>query len=261
MRIVILEDELPTARDIERIIREIAPDWQLVTTLHSCAAAKEFFETRPKVDLVFSDIDLGDGLSLQLFEALSLPIPIVFITAYNQYALEAFRAFGIDYLLKPVDRAVVARTIEKIRTLGLSAAPGEQAKLLAYLQQAIQPKDPSIIVHIRDRIVPVRGSDIALFAVEHEQVFAYTFSQQKYAASMSMEWLQQQFAPVFFRANRQHLINRKAVLEAVPHFHRKLMVRLTIPFSEPILVSHRDHYSSLHQRDFARWKWENVLPR
>jgi DNA-binding LytR/AlgR family response regulator len=246
MRIVILEDELPTARDIERILREIAPDWQLVAMLHSYAAAKTFFERKPNVDLIFSDIDLGDGLSLHLFEQLSLDTPIVFITAFNQYALEAFRSFGIDYLLKPVDRDVVARTVDKIRSLGLSSVQGEQAKLLEYLQRAMQPKDPSIIVHIRDRILPVKGSDIALFAVEHEQVFAYTFAQQKYAASMSMELLEQQFSPVFFRANRQQLINRKAVVEAVPHFNRKLLVRLTIPYQEPILISKEKSPVFLH---------------
>ena len=239
MKIVIIEDERLTAKDLAKTIKGIDSDIEIITLLHSVEEAIDFFMTKPELDLIFSDIELGDGLSFEIFEKVNNRTPIIFCTAFNEYALQAFRTVGIDYLLKPFSKSTVEKTLEKYYSLKEKLAPREveMPNLMTLLKNQLFPiKMPSVIMQHGDKIIPLEGNKIALFYIEENTVFAYTFEQNKYLLSQKLDILEQTFYPTFFRANRQFLINRKAIKDASHYFNRKIVINLSLPFHEQIIV-------------------------
>jgi DNA-binding LytR/AlgR family response regulator len=239
MKIVIIEDEKLTARDLAKTINVVEPDFEIAALLHSVEDAIDFFKTKPEIDLIFSDIELGDGLSFEIFEKQRITTPIIFCTAYNQYALEAFKTVGIDYLLKPFSKHSVGKAIEKFYLLKGKALPQESdyTNLMNLIKKQLNPnQNPSVIIQQADKIIPLDAGKIALFYIADDGVFAYTFDKTKHLLSHKLDVLEQQFSPSFFRANRQFLVNRKAVKDASHYFNRKIVVNLHIPFHEQIVV-------------------------
>lgn len=238
MKIIIIEDEKLTAKDLAKTIEDIAPEIEIVSILQSVENAIAFLKTNPQLDLIFSDIELGDGTSFEIFEKLQLKIPIIFCTAYNQYALDAFKTYGIDYVLKPFSRQSIENALLKFQTIKekLSSKEENYNDLMQVLKQKLNPKSQSVIVHQGDKIIPLNTKDIALFYISNESVFAYTFQGKKYVVSQNMESLEHSFTPDFFRANRQFLVNRTAIKDASLFFNRKIVINLSIPFEEQIAV-------------------------
>jgi len=239
MKIVIIEDEKLVAKDLARTINEIDADIEIIAIIESVEDGLSFFKNKIEVDLIFSDIQLGDGLSFEIFEKAKNQIPVVFCTAFNQYAIEAFNTIGIDYILKPIIKSNVAKALTKFETLksNFKTVDVPLEKLFDAIRNQIQPtKIPSIIIHQGDKIIPLEGEKIAFFFIDNGMVFAFTFDQKKIMVSKKLDLLEDQYKPFFFRANRQFLINRKAVKEASQYFHRKLLVILNVPFKEEITV-------------------------
>jgi DNA-binding LytR/AlgR family response regulator len=239
MKIIIIEDEKLTAKDLVRTISAVEPDAEIVAVLHSVADAIDFLKEKKEIDLIFSDIQLGDGLSFEVFEKVNNQIPVIFCTAFNEYALDAFKTVGIDYLLKPFNKQSVGKALDKYQQLKekLATPKNDYADLLDLLKQKITaPPSQSVIIHQGDKIIPLPVKDIALFYFEDNYAFAYTFEGKKHLLSQNMDTLEKMFSPNFFRANRQILVNRKAVKDAAHYFNRKIVVNLTIPFHEQILV-------------------------
>jgi two-component system, LytTR family, response regulator LytT len=248
MKIAIIEDEKPTAKDLAKTITGIEPDAEIVKLLHSVEEAVEYLSSN-SVDLIFSDIQLGDGLSFKIFEEVDNHAPVIFCTAFNEYALEAFKSAGIDYLLKPFSKTTVAKALEKYHKLKSTFAKPSQdfAQLLKEIERNITKKGSSIVIRQGDKIIPLDSASVALFFVENENTYAYTFEQKKFLVSEKLELLESTFAPNFFRANRQFLINRKAVKDAAQSFNRKIVVNLLVPFKEPIEIG------KLKTREFMEW--------
>ncbi|WP_205499958.1 LytR/AlgR family response regulator transcription factor [Rufibacter psychrotolerans] len=239
MNLVIIEDEPLTAEDLADTLLEVAPGATIEAVLPSVKAAVAYFQTNPQPDLIFADIQLGDGLSFEIFQAVSLTKPVVFCTAYNEYALEAFRANGIDYILKPFTKASIAKTLQKYRQLQESLAPArpDYQALLQLLDNRPAPKPTSVLVYQRDKIIPLPFDQIAVCYSQHLITHAVTFDQRRFTLNQSLEEMEALCGNQFFRANRQFLVNRNAIKEAAQHLGRKLVVSLTIPFPEEIIVS------------------------
>jgi len=239
MNILIIEDEKPTARDLRKTILETEPVASVIGIITSMEEGKNYLLKHHDIDLIFSDIQLGDGLSFEIFESLKTMIPVIFCTAYNEYALQAFKSFGIDYILKPFTKETVAAALQKFSKLSAPQYKSipDYSELFQQLKRQFQPvSKPSIILHRGDKIIPLESEKIALFFIENDIVYAFTFDHKKIATHYKLDALEQKFLLQFFRANRQCLINRKAVKQGSQHFHRKLQVHLSIPFSETILV-------------------------
>lgn len=239
MKIVIIEDEKLTAKDLARTLNKIDSAIELVATLHSLKQAFEFMRSNPEIDLIFSDIELGDGLSFELFERLKLNIPVIFCTAYDKYALEAFHTFSIDYILKPFTRYSVEKALQKYLSIKENMSVRREDQFLGMMQalkSQLMPQNPAVLIQQGDKIIPLYAKDIALFYTENEYSFAYTFAQESFLLSPSLEALSQQFSADFFRINRQFLVNRIAIKDASHHLNRKVMVNLKVPFKAPILV-------------------------
>lgn len=241
MKIVLIEDEKITANDLANTIREVEPSAEIVAILHSVEEGVEFFNQAeaPAIDLLFSDIQLGDGLSFELFKIIDNVVPIIFCTAYNEYTLDAFDSAGIGYILKPFTADTVRKGLDKYKSLTTTqSTSADLAPLFEQIQQQLGvDRHESIIVQKGDKIIPISSEEIMLFCIENENVYAYTFDQKKHFVNQKMDVLEQKFAPHFFRANRQYIVNRKGVKDASHSFNRKVQVNLRLPFPEKIIVS------------------------
>ena len=241
MNIVIIEDELLTAEDLVDIIGRISSDIRITAVLHSVKDAIAFFQEQPTVDLIFSDIQLGDGLSFEIFRTTRVEAPIIFCTAYDEYALEAIKSNGIEYILKPFAVESILKAIDKYYQLKKHFVPVEvdYGKLIQSITSAAKSERGvgSILVYYKDKILPVGFDEIALFYIDGEFVRLRCFNGKSYLVSQPLDELEQLSQGDFFRVNRQYLVSRRAVIDANHYLPRKYVVNLSIPFTEVLVVS------------------------
>lgn len=237
MRILIIEDEKISADDLVYCIKEVRPDFTLVKILPSVKSAIAFLNTKPSIDLIFSDIQLTDGLSFEIFKAIEIDAPIIFCTAYDEYALNAFDANGIAYVLKPFTTDTIEKAIDKFEKL-TQQKDSKLTKLLQFMEQSNKPKvSPSLLVYQGEKIIPVPFNDIALMYLKNGIVKLHTFDNQVFIASETLEELDKGDNSDFFRANRQYLVHQKAIKNAAKYFNRRLVLHLHIRFDEKIIIS------------------------
>lgn len=248
MRIIIIEDEQYTADNLAETILKVEAKAQIVASIRSVKEAIPYLQIHEKPDLIFCDIQLGDGLSFEIFNQVSISSPVIFCTAYDEYALKAFKANGIDYILKPFTTNTIRESLKKYRNLSdsfIHNAPSYKT-ILELLEGRRNQKQVSVLVYQKDNIIPVKVEDIALFYIESEVTHLITFHQKKHTINKSLEELEKIITGDFYRANRQFLINRKAIGNVSQYFARKLSVHLNLPFHEKILVSKEKSSDFLH---------------
>ena len=235
MRVVIIEDETAAAQNLTAILRKNYPDIEIVDTIDTVVDSVEFFRTEPKLDLAFMDIHLADGSSFRIFDNVEVVTPIIFTTAYDQYAIEAFKVNSIDYLLKPINEEGVRRAIEKWQRL-TTIERKEYSERVSEVAHT-RPTEQTFLVHFRDKIIPLQSQDIAFLHTFEERVTAYCHNGSKYQIDLTLEALQGRLSRgEFFRANRQFIISRKAVKDISVWFGSRLTVNLTIATPERIVI-------------------------
>ena len=240
MKIVIIEDEAYTAEDLKENLLAVNPEIQIVATLNSVANAITWFKNHDHPDLIFSDIQLGDGLSFEIFQAASVSTPVIFCTAFDEYAVKAFKSNGIDYILKPFDETDIAASLKRYQELEKKFAGNSQQienMLQLFKNKEMQQRKVSVLVYYKDKILPVRVDNIAVFYLEYKITHLITFDQKNYTINKPLEELEKIVGTDFFRANRQFLIHRNAIKEAAQYFARSLSITLSIPFKEKIKVN------------------------
>jgi len=252
MKIVIIEDEILTAEDLRHDLTSLDYGIEVTAILPTVSQSIEYFSTNVDYDLIFSDVQLGDGYSFEIFKKISVNSPIIFCTAFNKYALEAFENNGIDYILKPFDKKSIAHSLEKYRLLkGKFSSPQfDYSKLSALLLPKVT-KNQSLLVHQSDKIFPIPVANIGLLQLKNQVVQLHTLEGSHFPIFQSMEELENKLAPEFYRINRQFIVNRKAIKDVSKHFGRKLLINLTLPFSEQLIVSKE---KTAH---FMEWLAEN----
>jgi len=224
MRIVIIEDEPLTAKDLAACVLAAEPGAEIVAMLGSVGEAKAWFRGNTLPDVIFSDIQLGDGRAFAVFEELMRTVPVIFCTAYDDFALEAFRVAGIDYILKPFTEKSVGAALEKYRVLRTAPAAPRVAAAGA------------ILVYHKEKILPVKLGDIVMFYLEREVVRLVGFDGKRYIVNKSLEELEGLAGAGFFRVNRQYLVSRKAVKDVSQYFGRKLLVNFVLPVEDKVTV-------------------------
>lgn len=235
MKALLIEDETAAAQNLRAILRQVAPDMVILDTLESVEETIAWLRANPQPDLLFMDIHLADGESFRIFRAVEITAPVIFTTAYDQYALEAFKVSSIDYLLKPINAADVGRALEKLRRLTGNERReyGTRVKELAAKRQ-----EDTFLVHVRDKIIPLRREQIAYCYTSNEKVTACGFDGTVYPLDKTLEALQALLPDQdFFRANRQFIVSRKAVREIVVWFGSRLALNLVVPTPERIVIS------------------------
>ena len=174
MRVVIIEDETAAAQNLTAILNKLYTDIEIVATIDTVVDSIDFFRSSPAIDLVFMDIHLADGASFRIFDSVEVATPIIFTTAYDQYAIEAFKVNSIDYLLKPINETDITRAINKWQLL-TSAERKEYTSRVASVAQN-RPTEQVFLVHFRDKIIPLQSRDIAFLHTFEERVTAYCLS-------------------------------------------------------------------------------------
>ncbi|ANH82951.1 hypothetical protein A8C56_19910 [Niabella ginsenosidivorans] len=249
MQVVIIEDEPLTAEFLKESLAKIAPDAQVMQILSSVSESVHFFKRTEQPDLIFCDIHLADGQSFEIFKNAGMNAPVIFITAYDQYALQAFKANGIDYILKPFKDNDIAEAINKFRGLHRSAVKN----VLDYEYLATQvirnrvAEPTSLLVKYRDKIKPVKISDVAFFVTENKTLRLTTLNNDKYSVSKTLEDIEKICGTRFYRVNRQILVNREAIDEVIQGYARKLIIRLKVN-DAPDLVLNKTKIT-----DFLSW--------
>jgi len=249
MKIVIIEDEQLTADDLSETILKVSPEVLIIARLSSVKDAVAWFRKNEQPDLIFSDIQLGDGLCFEIFRKHPITTPVIFCTAFDEYALTAFKAHGIDYILKPFDEQTIAGALTRYKELERKFLGNNKQieTILQLFENRKNQKQGSVLVYHKDKILPIKLQDIALFYLEHEITYIITFGQKTFTISKSLEELEEIAGNSFYRANRQYLVNRKAIKEASQYFARKLSIALSIPFIETITIS------KVKVPDFLNW--------
>ena len=235
MKALLIEDETAAARNLAAVLREVAPGVQIVATLESVAESIEWLRSNPQPDLLFMDIHLADGDSFRIFGAVEVTAPVIFTTAYDRYALEAFKVSSIDYLLKPINADDVRRALEKLRRLtsGERLDYGSRVRSLA-----AQRQEEVFLVRVRDRIIPLQRDRIAYCYTSNEKVTACDFDGETYPLDKTLEALQALLPERdFFRANRQFIVARRAVKEIAVWCGSRLSLSLVLETPERIVIS------------------------
>ncbi len=251
MKIVIIEDEVQTAWDLQNSIQELQPDCKVVATLDSVEAGLEWFSNNEQPDLIFSDIQLGDGLAFEILQQVKLTCPVIFCTAYDEYALTAFQNNGVDYLLKPIKQESLKKSLDKINHFK-NPKNNKNSLSLQDLIEAITNNFKSykstFLVSFRDKTIPVNSNDIIFFKITDDAVELCTKSNDRYRLPYSLDHIESMVDPkLFYRANRQYLIAYHAIKEVENYFDRKLLIKIDQPNSEPIIVS------KAKSRDLLMW--------
>jgi len=242
MKAVIIEDELLLARDLEERINQLSKEIEVVERLPSLKTARRWFMQNIQPDLLFMDIQLADGLSFGLFDEFELSCPVIFITAYDEYAIRAFKVNGIGYLLKPVSNEDLARAIDRaLLYAGRNASgPGALRELMQVLKMPGQPSmyKQQFIVQQRHQWIPVKAADIACF-VKDTLNYLICFNGDKFILDYAtLEEVEELLDPaIFYRANRQYIIHIDAIQSVKPHENQKLTLTLRAPLKSEVDIS------------------------
>ena len=249
MKVVIVEDEISAAENLIELLKIVAPDAEVVTTLDSVKKSVAYFQQDVPIDLVFMDIHLADGISFEIFDAVDLKIPVIFTTAYDQYALKAFKVNSLDYLLKPIDETELKAAIDQYQQqANPKMEDGALEALRSLFTQAPKKFRTTFLVNQRDGMIPIKTEDIAFFYIEDSIVYATTKKNQKVAIDKKLEEIEEELDPQQFkRVNRQFIVNREALVNIKYYFNGKLIVNTQPPAKERMVVS------KARATDFKTW--------
>ncbi|WP_298521015.1 LytTR family DNA-binding domain-containing protein [uncultured Kordia sp.] len=249
MKVIIIEDEKPSARRLNRMLE--AEDMNVEVMLHSVAESVEWFQNNEHPDLIFLDIQLSDGLSFEIFEVIDITSAIIFTTAYDEYALQAFKLNSIDYLLKPIDEDELVTAVEKYK----SRAPKAQnvqlnfddiKKLLVNPIERTYKKRYTVKVGQHLKMIPI--DEIECFYSENKGTYAHTVEGRNYLLETSLENLEDELSPeIFYRVSRKFYININAIKDIVSYTNSRLQIKLHNFHEQEIIVSRE------RVKDFKNW--------
>lgn len=238
MRAIIIEDEILAVNHLQSLLNEIG-EIQVIAVLDSITATVEWFQASPQPDLVFMDIHLADGSAFKIFEYVNITSPIIFTTAYDEYAIKAFKVNSIDYLLKPITLTMLEKALDKLKRLtGGLTVPSEIHQLIASLTKDKTYKTHFLMPIKGSKLIPLLAHDIAYILIEDGLVKAKTTDGKSYIFEYTLDELSGMLNPSdFFRANRQFIISRNSIKEVDFYFNNRLSVNLKVPAPEKILIS------------------------
>jgi two-component system LytT family response regulator len=240
MKAVIIEDELIAAQKLQRLVGQFAGDIEVITILQGVEESVEWFSANAVPDLVFMDIHLADGSAFSIFEKVQISCPVIFTTAYDEYALKAFEVNSLDYLLKPIHEKSFERAITKFRNMIATKSFDSDmlTKMLSAFKVAKARYKSNFLIPVRDKFIPVATEKIACFYSENKMAKIITTDQQSYHLDTSLEDLYARLDPSeFFRANRQYIVSHKAIKDISVWFGNRVSINLSVIVPEKIIVS------------------------
>lgn len=249
MNVIIIEDEKPSARRLQRMLANLQIEAN--TLLHSVEESIAWFSENAHPDLIFLDIQLSDGLSFEIFEAIKINSAVIFTTAYDAYALQAFKLNSIDYLLKPIDEEDLARAVTKYKT----RLPIQKSVVLDFddiRKMLVNPLDRAykkrFSVKIGQHLKLIAAEDIECFYSENKGTYAYTSDGRNYLLDVSLEQLEPDLEPnVFFRVSRKFFVNIDAIKDMISYTNSRIQIKLKT-FNEHDIIVARERV-----KNFREW--------
>lgn len=249
MQILILEDEEQALIRLQKLVTEVVDGANIIGTAASIGAAAEWFKTHVMPDLVFMDIELADGNSFKLFSMVTITCPVIFTTAYEGYALQAFKVNSIDYLLKPIDKADIKQAMEKLKRLQTSRSfLPDYTQIFKTLPAEEKKYRDRFIIKIGDTIKSLCTTDVAYFYTENKTNFVVTNEAKRFPLDYNLDQLEELVNPKnFFRINRQFIIGHHAIEEMKAHTRARIIVKLNPPTKLDTVVALD------RAQDFRKW--------
>jgi two-component system LytT family response regulator len=251
MKAVIVEDEQVAAQNLQRMLATVSPDVEVTAVLQSVDESVEWFSLNQAPELIFMDIHLADGSSFAIFEKINIACPIIFTTAYDEYALKAFEVNSIDYLLKPINFKNLERAMTKfhnLKPIDKNIESEAVAKLLASFRIGSETYKSNFLIPHKDKLIPLATEKIACFYTGNKNVNILTLDNKAFVLDATLDDLYAQLDPArFFRANRQYIVAHKAIEDISIWFGNKISVNLVVTAPERIIVS------KARVSDFKTW--------
>ncbi len=236
MKVVVIEDEAPAARRLIKLIGQCDANMEVLTVLDSVTKSVAWFKQHTAPELIFSDIQLSDDLSFSIYQQLNITTPIIFTTAYDEYAIKAFQHHSIDYLLKPIRKEALQQSIEKFKRLQAPHVIPNFQQLFNNLKNTHYKS--RFLVYAGNSLIPVPVQEVAYCYSEDGVTFLMTNTEQRHMLNDSLDQLEQQLDPtLFFRANRQFIVSIHAVNTLHPHFNQKLKLTVQPETTTEIIIS------------------------
>lgn len=249
MNVIIIEDEAPSARRLHRMLKDLGVEVDKI--LHSVEEAVSWFSSNTHPDLIFLDIQLSDGLSFEIFDSIDIKSAIIFTTAYDEYALQAFKLNSIDYLLKPIDEDELVKAVEKYKNFQPTKNPihidfNDIKKLLVNPIERTYRK--RFTVKVGQHIKLISLEDIVCFYSENKGTYLHANENRSYLMDTTLEALQEELPPEeFFRVSRKFCININAVKDIINYTNARLQVKIN-NFNEQEIIVSRERV-----KDFKDW--------
>jgi len=227
IHVLILEDEEPAAKRLQKLLHETTEEVEVLAVLDSISSAKEWLATHPHPQLMLVDIHLADGISFELFKQTEVNCPIIFTTAYDEYALQAFKLNSIDYLLKPVKKDELQQALKKFLKLKAMQPMNIDQLLLAVSQNPVDKYRQRFVIRYGEHIKTIETKDAAYFYTEARANFLVTKDAKRYVIDFNLDQLEQMLNPsLFYRINRQFIIFIEAIEEMSTWTKGRVMVKL-----------------------------------
>lgn len=243
MKVLIIEDEFPAAERLSNLLQKTVPNWQILDVLDSVQHAQTWLSSQPSPDLIFSDIQLSDGLSFEIYATVPVKSPIIFTTAYDQYAIQAFKVKSIDYLLKPIKESELQASIQKYYTLKTEFSPIiAQQNLYDLWREAPTNKKTShksrFLVKSKAGFKSVAIEEVSYFYTAHEVVYVVVADGKKYPIDFTLDQITEAVDPnQFFRVNRQFLCKLEGIAHIHTYFNGRLKLELAPVEDKEVIVS------------------------
>lgn len=239
--VLIIEDEIPAAEKLERHLRKYSEDINVVAKIQSVSEAVQWLRANQgQVDLIFMDIQLLDGKSFEIFPQVNVEKPVIFITAFNDFALEAFKVKGIDYLLKPVSFADLSSSLDKLKDLSIKLTWGKKLETIkeAVISSPQKSYKTRFMVKLGDHIRSITADQIALLFADGRDVYLFTNDNRKFIIDYTLEGLEELLDPKhFFRANRSYIVSIHFIHDVVVYSNSRLKIVPSIKWEQEIIVS------------------------
>lgn len=240
MQVIIVEDELAASENLAYLLQSMDETIEVEQVLESVTDAVDYFSRPYKASLIFMDIHLADGLSFEIFEKVEVTTPIIFTTAYDQYALKAFKVNSIDYLLKPIDEEELSEAIKKFQSRSPDKDIDKQQidSLLNLIGGGARKYRETFLVSHRDQLIPLKTDSIAYFRIDTGVVKGVTVDNKSYVMDTKLEEIEEGLDPAkFYRVNRQFIVKKEALESIKYYFNGKLIITLSPACDERVVVS------------------------
>lgn len=245
MKVLIIEDEKLAADRLKDLLLQTEPETEILAILESVEESVNWLIQNPSPELIFMDIQLDDGISFEIFDAVNIEAPVIFTTAYNEYAIRAFKVNSVDYLLKPIEKEALETALEKFKKI--YPEKKVETQLSKVYEQLIKPWKTRFFVKVGVRFLSIPVEEICCFFVEERASFLRTQAGKSYDLDFSLDQLQKKVDPaIFFRINRNFIVNINFISEMISYSSNRLKIKM-MNFEDEGLIVSREKVSEFKQ--------------